>query len=185
MRLTIAALGLGVLAAFAAGCGSSGSSGTPNSGGTASNNNPFQAYLSCLQQNGVTITLPSGGPGRGAPSGAPGSIPSGAPVFPSGAPGSFPSGGVPGGGIFQKPANVSQETWDKAQSACASLRPSLGPGGGPGGGGDNGAATAYRNCLADHGVAVTAGQVNTADPKFAEADKACAVLRPSARPSAG
>ncbi len=176
-RLTITTLGLGVLAAVAAGCGGSGSGGTPSASGTANGNNPFQAYVACLQQNGVTITLPSGGP-SGFPSGGPGGFPSGGPGgFPSGGPGGFPSGGPPGGGgIFQKPANVSQETWDKAQSACGSLRPS----GGPGGGGDNGAAAAYRNCLAQHGVTASAGPLNTADPKVAEAEKACAVLRPSA-----
>jgi hypothetical protein len=177
MRLTIAMLGLGTLAVLAAGCGGSGSGGTPSSSGTAIGNNQFQAYVNCLQQNGVTITMPSGGPGMGGPGGG---VPSGTPAFPSGAPGGFPSGGMPGGGMFQKPSGVSQEAWDKAQSACASLRPSMGPGGG----GDNGAAAAYRNCLADRGITLGASPLNTADPKVAEAEKACAVLRPNATPSA-
>ena len=170
-RLTIATIGLGVLAAVATGCGGSGSGGTPSASATANSNNPFQAYVACLQQNGVTITPPSGGPG-GRPSGGPGG-------FPSGGPGGFPSGGAPGGGgFFQKPADVSQETWDKAQSACSSLRPS----GVPGGGADNGAAAAYRNCLAEHGVTATAnlGQLNTADPAVAAALQTCAPLRPTA-----
>jgi hypothetical protein len=76
---------------------------------------------------------------------------------------------------------VDDATWQKAQTACASLRPSMAPGGGR----DNGAIRAYRDCLSNHGVTASAGPLNTADPKVAAAEKACAVLRPSTAPSAG
>jgi hypothetical protein len=102
--------------------------------------------------------------------------------------GARPSGsarpGGPGGGFGfgdQPPAGVDQATWDKAQRACASLRPS----GNPQRNRDNGAATAYRNCLADHGVTASGGfdQLDSGDPKVAAAMQACAALRPSNRPS--
>jgi hypothetical protein len=60
--------------------------------------------------------------------------------------------------------------------ACASLRPTGGPGG------NNSAFAAYRNCLSEHGVTLNGGPVNTADPKYAAALKACAPLRPTGRP---
>jgi hypothetical protein len=75
---------------------------------------------------------------------------------------------------------VDQSTWDKAQKACAALRPSGIPQR------DNGAIAAYRNCLADHGVTVS-GPVNelpSSDPKVAAALQACEPLRPTGRPSA-
>jgi hypothetical protein len=95
--------------------------------------------------------------------------------------GGFPGGGPGGGGFFgsQAPPGVDQSTWDKAQKACAKLRPTGIPQR------DNGALTAYRNCLADHGVTVS-GPVNdlsTSDPKVAAALKACEALRPTGRPS--
>ncbi|MEN3306453.1 MAG: osmoprotectant transport system substrate-binding protein [Micromonosporaceae bacterium] len=174
MRIIAVGIGLASVAAFAVACGG-GSTGTPGSSATngGGGNNAFQAYLSCLRQNGVTIQAPAG-----RPSGRPGGFPSG--VRPSGGPGG--GGGFPGGGGgFQKPAGVDDATWQKAQTACASLRPS----GGPGGNRDNGATRAYRDCLSNHGVTASAGPLNTADPKVAAAEQACAVLRPSTAPSAG
>jgi hypothetical protein len=152
---------------FAAACG--GGSDAPdadNGGGTGGDG--FAAYTRCLQENGVTVTMPSGRPGAGArPSGAP--RPSGMPRPSDGArPGS--------GGGFGKPAGVDDATWAKAQAACASVRPSGRPGGGPGdwpsGGPGRGADSAYRNCLRDHGASAAA----TPDPAAA---KACEVLKPS------
>ena len=109
-----------------AGCGSSsesaatGSNGGPGGGGFQQ---ALTDYVACLKDNGVTVTLPSGGPGGGQrPSGAPTGMPDGA-APPSGA----PSGG-PGGGFLTKPDGVSQATWDTAQKACASVLPQ-GPGG--------------------------------------------------------
>jgi hypothetical protein len=155
-------------------------------------------YASCLQANGVT--LPSGQAGNfpgGRPSGFPGGRPTGMPTGgpnggsdgapPPGRPSGRPGDGGPGGLGTQAPEGVDQAAWEKAQKACAGLRPSASPGGGNRGnrGGDNGALTAYRNCLTDHGVAVT-GNINdldASDPKVAEAIAACAPLRPSGGPA--
>jgi hypothetical protein len=175
------------VAAFAAACGSS-TNATPtseqasNAGGGG--NNAMASYLSCLRNNGVNI--PNVNPsGRPFPSGRPTARPSGAPR-PSFSPGEGRRGGFPGGGggFFGStaPSGVSQETWDKARQACASLEPSFNGQNR----GDNGAFAAYRNCLSDHGVTVNGQgqQMNTADPKTAAALKACEPLRPTARPSA-
>ncbi|GAA1882663.1 hypothetical protein GCM10009687_58730 [Asanoa iriomotensis] len=168
-----------------AGCGgesdAAGASGTDDGG--------FTAYRDCLSQHG--ITLPSGQPGAGQgrpsgfPSGRPEGFPSGRPEgFPSGRPSGFPSGGPgaggPGGGFGGlRPEGVSEEQWQQAQEACASVRPSMGPGGQGDrrGGGNRGADTAYRNCLSDHGA--TPGTTPSA-----EAEQACAVLRPTPTPTA-
>jgi hypothetical protein len=160
-----AAVGLAMVG-LVAGCGgTSGGPAAPASGAAGG----FQAYADCLRQHGVTIAVPSGRP-SGRPSG----------VRPSG-----DRSRVPGGGGFpgfggEPPSGVDQATWEAAQQACASVRPSFG-----GGGGNNGAFTAYRNCLSDHGVTMSAGpgQLNSADPKVAAALAACAPLRPSGRPS--
>ena len=114
--------------------GSSSGSGTSN-GSTGGNGRGGQmtAYIQCLAQNGVTITMPSGGPNGG------GTPPSGAPNgagMPSGAPnGAGTSSGGPGGGHgFQltKPDGVSDATWTKATAACASQLPTGGGNGGNG-----------------------------------------------------
>jgi hypothetical protein len=41
------------------------------------------------------------------------------------------------------------------------------------------ALAAYRNCMTEHGVNVTSGPTNTADPTYAAAEKVCAALRPT------
>jgi hypothetical protein len=172
---------------FTAACGSDEAS--TDNGTTGGNGNPaFAAYIDCLNTNGVTITMPSEGPGGGGfggarPSGAPGGVrPSGAPggVRPSGGAGQR-GGGFPGG--LAKPEGVDDATWRKAQEACASVRPSMGAGrgngngGGPGGGG--GADAAYQNCLKENGVTDTAN-LDTADATVKKATETCAVLKPSA-----
>ena len=132
----------------------------------------FQAYTDCLRQHGVTLPTARAGArpsARPRPSGSPG--------------GGNRGGGTPGGragfGFGDRPPpGVDAATWEKAQQACASVRPSAGPRGS--GGAGNGAATAYRNCLADHGV--TMGQFNSADPRTATALATCAPLRPTGRP---
>jgi hypothetical protein len=181
---------------FTAACGSdeaSTDSDTPGGNGPNGGNTAFAAYISCLNENGVTITMPSGGPGGGGfggarPSGAPDGVrPSGAPdgVRPSGQP--RPSGGAGqrGGGFpggFSKPEGVDDAIWQKAQEACASVRPSMGAGrgngngGGPGGGG---ADAAYQNCLKENGVTDTAN-LDTSDATVKKATETCAVLKPSA-----
>jgi hypothetical protein len=148
---------------------------TANSPATAASGG-FQAYADCLRQHGVAVEVPTARPSGTRPTDRPTARPSG--VRPSGRGGGFPGfGGA-------APSGVDPSTWDAAQQACASLRPSLGGGNG-GRGGNNGAITAYRNCLRDHGVTASTGPeaLNTADPKVAAAMQACAPLRPTARPS--
>jgi len=125
MRIGAVALGAVCLAALAA-CGgkASGTGSTAAAAGAGAGG--MQAYVNCMSQNGVTITMPSGGPGGGMPPSGrmPTGRPSGAPR--SGRPSGGPSGG-PGGGGMMKPSGVDDQTWQKAQQACASLRPSRGP----------------------------------------------------------
>jgi hypothetical protein len=164
---------------LAAACG--GGSGSDTTGGAAPgggrNNAAFTAYADCLKKNGVTITVPSGGP-RVRPSGA---------ARPSGTARPRPSGSAgarqfPGGGLFGKPAGVDDATWHKAQTACAPLRPSFGAG--DRGGRANGAGKAYFNCLRDHGVEMgQGGRPSSADPATQKALDACKVLRPTAGPA--
>jgi hypothetical protein len=186
-------LGSAVLAASAAllltaACG--GGSGTTNTNQAAStaqaggqNRQALTAYVDCLKENGVTVTLPSRNPSaRG--SARPTDRASG---FPTDRPSGNPSGGPGGGGqrggfgAIQKPANVDEATWQKAQQACQSKMPTFGPGGN----GNGSRLAAYRNCMQNHGVTMTGGlnQLNTADPKVVAAEKACAPLRPTSRPS--
>ena len=180
-----------------AGCGSSTKS-TPAASATTGTAN-IQAYVSCLNQHGVTIALPSRAPG------APGARPSGAPrPRPSRSPGAgrgtgggsagggFGGGGF-GGGIFNDannpPTGVSQSAWTAALTACKSLQPTFTRGGtGTNGGFNSSQFTAYRNCLQSHGVTASGGTggaagMNTADPKTAAALKTCAPLRPTGRPT--
>jgi hypothetical protein len=174
----------------ACGSGSGNTTTTTNSGGSGGNQ-ALTAYVDCMKQNGVTITLPSFAPRNGASRGPGGygGRPSGE-ARPSGQPRPRPSGsfggggGFPGGagGFFQKPAGVDDATWQKAQTACASTLPSRGAGG-FGNGGNNGANQAYRNCLQQHGVTMTNGRPSTTDPNVQKAMKTCAVLRPSASPT--
>jgi hypothetical protein len=167
----VRAAGLAVVAAgllvSAAACGGGGDPEVPDGGGGA-----FTAYTECLRTNGVTVTMPSGGP-AGRPEGG----------FPSGMPRPSGSGG-PGGfrGGLRKPAGVDDATWQKAQTACASVRPSGRP---DGGGRGNGMNAAYRTCLQDHGVTLGSSAPATGDPEVQQAIEACKVLAPdpSSRPS--
>jgi hypothetical protein len=187
-----------LLAAGLAGCGggSKPASGPTPSGAPSAGQQQLQAYVSCLNQHGVKISLPSGRPSA-FPSGfnrsrRPTARPTARPtVRPSGFPGAG-GGGFGGGfgGIFgsgdQPPAGVSAATWQAAQQACASVRPSFGSGRGGFRGGDNGANAAYLNCLRDHGAIPSsgpAGRFDTADPAIASALKTCAPLRPSGGPN--
>jgi hypothetical protein len=173
----VAAAGAVMLAAACGGGSGSDTTGGAAPGGGGRNNAAFTAYADCLKKNGVTITVPSGGP-RVRPSGA---------ARPGGPPRPRPSGSArarqfPGGGFFGKPAGVDDATWQKAQSACASLRPSFGAG--DRGGRPNGADQAYVNCLRDHGVEMGQGQrPRSADPATRKALDACKVLRPTAGPA--
>ncbi|WP_436519857.1 hypothetical protein [Actinoplanes sp. HUAS TT8] len=171
-----------VSVAFTAACGgkddSSTASGTTGQNG-GGNNTAFAAYTECLSKNGVTITMPSGGPNGGGMRPSGGARPSGQPR-PSGSfGGGRNGGGFPGGGGgFQKPDNVDDATWQKAQEACASVRPSFG-GGNRGNGGGNGANAAYNDCLKKNGVTDTSA-LNTADAATQKAIETCKVLQPTA-----
>ena len=184
-----------LIAAGLAGCGGSGAKANGAApAAVPSGQQELQAYVTCLRQHGVNIDVPSGRPtafpSRLRGSGRPTARPSG---DRSRGPGGFGGGGFGGtggggfGGIFgnngQPPAGVDQATWDAAQQACASVRPSFGAGGGAAR--DNGAAAAYLNCLRDHGLVASGGpnRLNTADPAAAAATQACAPLRPSFGPA--
>lgn len=180
-RIGALALLAGTVAALVAACGSGGSSaGGAPSASPSGVQAELAAYVNCLNHNGVAITLPSGGPGGFGGSGRPTAFPSRTgerptdrpTARPSGSAGGFGRGGGFGGNFLQKPTDVDQATWDKAVTACASVRPSFGAG--TGRGGDNGANAAYENCLRSHG--------GTASPS-ADALQACAVLKPTASPS--
>ncbi|MEV8514324.1 hypothetical protein [Dactylosporangium sp. NPDC051484] len=178
-RIGGAALALAAVALFAAACGSSDDKAPAAAGASGGS-----GYASCLRDNGVDLpqfnasnrptVRPSGHrSGQARPSGAP--RPSGDSTF-RGGPGGFYGSVAPSG--------VDQQTWEKAQKACESLRPTAFPGGGNGGGGGRDAA--YRNCLNEHGVTVTGptDQLDTADAKVEAAMQVCAPLKPSPRPSA-
>ena len=189
MRIGGAALAFAAVAIFATACGSS----DPGAPTTAAGASGGTDYASCLRDNGVNLPQLNA---SGRPTSRPSGSGSGRPTaFPSGQP--RPSGsGFPGGGGFRgggggffgtaAPDGVDQQTWEKAQKACASLRPTAFPGGGNGNGGGGGRDAAYRNCLTEHGITVSGpvDQLDTADAKVAAAVTACAPLKPSPRPSA-
>ncbi|GAA0578545.1 hypothetical protein GCM10010172_74220 [Paractinoplanes ferrugineus] len=169
-----------VLLVAACGGGSDGGGTTAgNNGNGGGGNNAFAAYTECLAKNGVTITMPSRQPREGA-SGFPeggrrSGFPSGQPR-PSGSFGGGGRGGFPGG--LGKPVGVDEATWQKAQQACASVRPSFGAGNRRG----NGADTAYLNCLKENGV-TDPSKIDSADATTSKALETCKVLRPQASPT--
>ncbi|WP_426509174.1 hypothetical protein ACPPVO_00655 [Dactylosporangium sp. McL0621] len=184
-RIGGAALALAAVAFFAAACGSSDDNAPAAAGASGGTD-----YASCLRNNGVNLPqFNASGRPTARPSGFPGGRGSGQPR-PSGEPrpsgsGGFRGGNPGGGGGFfgsTAPDGVDQQTWEKAQKACASLRPTAFPSGGGGfGNRGNGQDAAYRNCLAEHNVTVQGNldQLNTADPKVAAAVQACAPLKPA------
>ncbi|KUL27369.1 hypothetical protein [Actinoplanes awajinensis] len=178
-----------VSVAFTAACGDKDDTSSATSGSDGQNgggNTAFAAYTECLAKNGVTVTMPSGGPGGGGNGGTrPSGAPNGGEARPSGQPrpsGSFGGqrGGGGFGGGFQKPEGVDDATWTKAQEACASVRPSMGAGRGNGGG--NGANAAFTNCLKDNGVTDTT-KIDATDAVTKKAIETCKVLQPSAAAS--
>jgi len=179
-RIGGAALALAAVAIFATACGSSDDKAPAAAGASGGTD-----YASCLRDNGVNIPQinPSGRPSGGTrPSGFPTARPSGEPG-PAGS-GGFRGGNPGGGGGFfgtVAPSGVDQQAWEKAQKACASLRPTAFPGGNGNGGGGRDAA--FRNCLTEHGITASTGvdQLDSTDPKVAAALTACAPLRPTAR----
>jgi hypothetical protein len=133
-------------------------------------------YTACLKQHGVTMPSGGGAPPGGGAGGTP-------PTGTNAAPPTGTTGGTrPAGGPQMTAAQ--RAGFQKATTACASVRPSglrFGPGGGNGG--QNSAAfAAYRNCLQLHGVKAAAvlgpaGATLTATQQ--KAVTACASLRPA------
>ncbi len=159
MRVAALLLVLFATAGPVAACGGSSKGSAGGTPTAPASQNGFPAYVDCLRKNGVA--LPSALPRAGRPSARPSS-----------------ARGAGFGLGNQPPAGVDAQTWQKAQQACASLRPS--------GGAQNrvnGPLRAYRNCLSDHGVTMSAGpgDLDSNDPKVAAALKACEVLRPTGR----
>lgn len=172
---------------LAAACGTSKSS-TTAAGGTSttakggSSSSSFAAYAACLKKNGVTLPA---GLGAGRPGGSAGS---GAPT------GTFPPGGLRGaGGAAGSFRN--NPAFQKAQKACASLRPSGGGFGGRGGAG-NSAFQAFASCMSSHGItirgrgfggpgssstssSVPASTVDTSSPQYQAAYGTCKALLPT------
>ena len=186
IRIGAAFVGLATVGLLAAACGGKGSGSGANP--TTAQSASVQAYIQCLQQHGVNITVPSGRPSGVRPSTtrSPGTRPSRSPGAGGGGGGGGGAGGFNGGFLgSEAPSGVDQQVWQAAQTACAAVRPSFGPG--RNGGGNNSAMTAYRNCLRDHGVTASGGlnNLSTADPKVAAAIQACAPLRPSDNPGRG
>ena len=167
------------LVLITAACGGSGDGGSSTTAGADAGQNPMSAYVACMKENGVQLTVPTARP-SGFPSGRPTVRPS---TRPTDRPGVRPSG-VFGGRqrqMFRKPADIDDAVWQKAVRACESVRPSFGPGGrngqgGPAGG--NGSLTAYQNCLKDHGVQAP-DRIDSADSAVAAGLEACKVLSPS------
>jgi hypothetical protein len=162
----ILVLGASGLAACGGGSGAASSSDTSTStaaattaaggaGASGPNGAAFAKYAACLKKNGVD--LPAGGPG-------------GPPGAGSGGPPSTESGGNGG----QPPQGLNNAKFQKAQAACAKLRPAGANGGFPGQG--NSAATAaFRNCLKINGVTTATARTSA---KFKKATAACASLLP-------
>jgi hypothetical protein len=167
----VVAVALVLAATFLAACGGgSGSASSTNAStstgaatttaagatGTANRNSAaFTKYAACLKQNGVNLPARGSGGAPGAGSGPPST---------NGGNGGPPPGQGAGNPKFQK-----------AQAACASLRPA-GAGRGFGGQGGNSAANAaYRNCLQLKGVTASTSRTSAT---FKRALTACASLRP-------
>ncbi|MFI6085753.1 hypothetical protein ACIBBB_33240 [Streptomyces sp. NPDC051217] len=155
------------------GCSSSSTDAASSSASASDGAQDMDAYRQCLEEQGVT--LPGGRPG-----GRPSDRPSGRPSDrPSGAAGNGGGGGFGGG-------QSADPEFQKAEEACASLRPQ--GGGGGGGNADASAVAAFTSCMKDHGVELPSASpgsegdvvdgLNTADTKTAAAYTACEDLLP-------
>lgn len=100
------------------------------------------AFRSCLAEHGVELPQRSTTTGGAATPGAAGG---------ADASGGYPAGGFGGGGFTngQPPPGVDASTWTAAQRACGSLRST---GNRVRSGAGAAAYSAYRSCMADHGV---------------------------------
>jgi hypothetical protein len=162
----LGSLGL-LLAACSSGTPSAANSSSTSTTTAGSGSASFAAYSSCLKSHGANFT--GGGFGGGGFGGG--------------------SGGPPTSGSTTRPTISASEraTFEKAATACASLRPKFG-------GGNSTAFDAYRNCLKLHGVTLPTGRgaggfpgaggtsgtstSTTFNSKYKAAMTACASLRP-------
>jgi hypothetical protein len=161
MASILGGLGLLLAACSSGAANASGSNSTTTTARGAGGSASFAAYTSCLKSHGVNFAGGFFG-GRG-------------------------QGGPPSSGTTRPTISATERSaLTKAESACASLRPT----GGFGGGANNAAFAAYRNCLKLHGVTLPTGRgaggfpgsgtstSTTSDPKTKAALAACAALRP-------
>lgn len=166
----------------------SGSTAADASGGSGSRQGgqaDFQAYTACLSQHGVKVPTFSARPDA---SGSRRPRPTGSFVRPTGSfsrpPGGFAGGGGFGGGGFLGSASADPST-QAAMQACASLLPKGGFGQGGRGNGNGGAISAttfaaFKSCMSDNGVTITATDAQAGlraldrnDAKTAAALKIC------------
>ncbi len=151
-------------------CGGSSSATTKSTSTAASGGaNPkasFAAFAACMQHHGVRF---GGG------------------FFGGG--GFSAGGGFPSGGSFSAGQGFHSSAFQKAASACASLRPKGGFGGGQAKGFSSAGFSAYRNCLKIHGVTLPGrsssasnstppGGFNPNSSAVKKAVAACASLKP-------
>jgi hypothetical protein len=187
-RLLLHAAVLAAAGLTLAACGS-GDDAEANSDKSASaGGDMLAAYIACIEEQGIELpddwTATIGGGGGFDPENAPSDMPTNMPTDMSGEmPTDMPSGAFGSG--FEAPEGVSDEDWQAAQEACSSELP-MGGGGFPGGEApasseSDDLASAYRDCLDEHGVElgenVTA--LDASDPDVAAAMEECAALAPA------
>jgi len=151
-----------LLGALASACGGSAAAPSARSSSPSGPQNANrQAYRQCLKEHGVNLP-PGSGRQQTASPGIPGQ-----------------DGGFPGGPA-QAPPGVDQQEFQDAQQACQDKLPA-----GNGRNGFGAAATAYRSCLADHGVKSPSPtpsgpppRIDVSDPAFQAASAACSALLP-------
>jgi len=121
----------------AAACGSGGGAGSGGAGGGAAetggadgahpSSGQMQAFRQCLSEHGVTLASHPQGAGAGTAPGATSGATGATPGATSGATdGSAPAGSGAGRhrDMSTPPPGVTQQAWDSARTACASVAPS-------------------------------------------------------------
>ena len=109
---------LTLLGAAACGSGGAAGGGAAESGGSGAHprSGQMQAFQQCLSEHGVTLASHPRGAGAGAAPGA----------TPGATDGSAPAGAGAGRhrDMSTPPPGVTQQAWDSARAACASVAPS-------------------------------------------------------------
>jgi hypothetical protein len=115
----------------AAACGSGGGAGNGSAvsggagSGTHARSEQMQAFQQCLSEHGITLASHPRGAGA-APGATPGAAPGATPgAAPGATDGSAPAGAGTGRhrDMATPPPGVTQQAWDSARSACASVAP--------------------------------------------------------------